>query len=228
MWQAGGDFQTKDGKSAFNSPAVVQALKFWQDAINTGVAPRKPLGGGAWDVGRQTSGSGYCAMQNVGIWAIAQLRKNAPGLQVRHLQAAHAHGRQIRHGRRRLGLCRQRQGQEPGSRRRVRRLGAWLDGRGFDPARSSTGARRPSATCRRRNRRSTQGKAAFNKGIPQDLHQRDLARRPRRAAACRRGLQDHLGRDPGRPANGRPRAAGGRRRGQPASTRSLPATRAPR
>ena len=27
---AAGDFQTADGKSAFNSPATVQALKFWQ------------------------------------------------------------------------------------------------------------------------------------------------------------------------------------------------------
>ena len=50
LWEGGGDFQTKDGKSAFNSPATVQALKFWQDAVNMGVAPRKPLGGGGWDV----------------------------------------------------------------------------------------------------------------------------------------------------------------------------------
>jgi multiple sugar transport system substrate-binding protein len=36
LWEAGGDFQTKEGKSAFNSPATVQALKFWQDSINMG------------------------------------------------------------------------------------------------------------------------------------------------------------------------------------------------
>jgi multiple sugar transport system substrate-binding protein len=77
LWEAGGDFQTKEGKSAFNSPATVQALKFWQDSINMGVAPRKPLGGGAWD-SVPNIGSGYCAMQNVGIWAIAQLREGAP------------------------------------------------------------------------------------------------------------------------------------------------------
>jgi multiple sugar transport system substrate-binding protein len=77
LWEAGGDFQTKDGKSAFNTPATVAALKFWQDAINTGVAPRKPLGGGAWD-SVPNLGSGYCAMQNTGIWAIAQLREGAP------------------------------------------------------------------------------------------------------------------------------------------------------
>jgi multiple sugar transport system substrate-binding protein len=55
----------------------VQALKFWQDAVNMGVAPRKPLGGGGWDA-VPNIGSGYCAMQNVGIWAIAQLREGAP------------------------------------------------------------------------------------------------------------------------------------------------------
>jgi multiple sugar transport system substrate-binding protein len=77
LWQGGGEIQTKDGKSAFNSPAAVQALKFWQDAVNMGVSPRKPLGGGGWDV-VPNLGSGYCAMQNVGIWAIAQLHEGAP------------------------------------------------------------------------------------------------------------------------------------------------------
>ncbi|MGC2784921.1 MAG: extracellular solute-binding protein [Roseiarcus sp.] len=77
LWEAGDDFQTKDGKSAFNTPATISALKFWQDAINTGVAPRKPLGGGAWD-SVPNLGSGYCAMQNTGVWAIAQLREGAP------------------------------------------------------------------------------------------------------------------------------------------------------
>ena len=77
LWQGGGDFQGKDGKSAFNSPGAVQALKFWQDAVKQGVAPRKPLGGGGWDVVPNLA-SGYCAMQNVGIWAIAQLREAVP------------------------------------------------------------------------------------------------------------------------------------------------------
>ena len=39
-----------------------------------GVAPRKPLGGGGWDA-VPNIGSGYCAMMNTGIWAIAQLRE---------------------------------------------------------------------------------------------------------------------------------------------------------
>jgi multiple sugar transport system substrate-binding protein len=77
LWEAGGDFQTADGKSAFNSPATVQALKFWQDSINMGVAPRKPLGGGAF-ASVENLASGYCAMQNVGIWAISQLKEGAP------------------------------------------------------------------------------------------------------------------------------------------------------
>ena len=77
MWQGGGEFQTTDGKSAFNSPATVQALKFWQDAVNANAAPRKPLGGGGWDI-VPNLGSGYCAMQNIGIWAISGLREGAP------------------------------------------------------------------------------------------------------------------------------------------------------
>lgn len=40
LWQGGGEFQTKDGKSAFDSPATVQALKLWQDAVKSGAAPR--------------------------------------------------------------------------------------------------------------------------------------------------------------------------------------------
>ena len=77
MWQGGGEFQTADGKSAFNSPATVQALKLWQDAINSGAAPRQVLGGGGWDIVANL-GSGYCAMQNVGIWGISAMDNNAP------------------------------------------------------------------------------------------------------------------------------------------------------
>ena len=75
LWQGGGDIQ-KDSKSTFNSPATIQALEFWQDAIRSGAAPRKPLGGGAWDIVPNLA-SGYCAMQNCGIWGIGALRSNA-------------------------------------------------------------------------------------------------------------------------------------------------------
>ena len=75
LWQGGGDLQ-KDGKSTFDAPATIQALKFWQDAIRSGAAPRKPLGGGAWDIVPNLA-SGYCAIQNCGIWGIGALRSNA-------------------------------------------------------------------------------------------------------------------------------------------------------
>jgi multiple sugar transport system substrate-binding protein len=75
MWQGGGEFQTADGKSAFDSPAVVQALKLWQDAIKIGAAPRQVHSGG-WDA-PSNLGAGYCAMQNIGIWAISQMANNA-------------------------------------------------------------------------------------------------------------------------------------------------------
>jgi multiple sugar transport system substrate-binding protein len=55
----------------------VQALKFWQNSINLGVAPRKPLGGGAWD-SVPNLGSGYCAMQNVGIWGDRAIARGRP------------------------------------------------------------------------------------------------------------------------------------------------------
>ncbi len=76
MWQGGGDFQTAEGKSALNVPGTVQALKFWQDAVKSGAAPRKPLGGGGWDI-VPNLGSGYCAMQNCGIWGISSLQAGA-------------------------------------------------------------------------------------------------------------------------------------------------------
>jgi multiple sugar transport system substrate-binding protein len=81
MWQGGGDIATPDGtKSAFNSPGTIQALKFWQDSIQQNVASRNYLGGGVWDVVANLA-SGYCAMQNVGIWAISALRENAKDFQ---------------------------------------------------------------------------------------------------------------------------------------------------
>ena len=79
MWQGGGEFQTADGKSAFNSPATVAALKLWQDAVKSGAAPRQVNSGG-WDVVANL-GAGTCAMQNVGIWAIGDMdskAKNVP------------------------------------------------------------------------------------------------------------------------------------------------------
>jgi len=77
MWQGGGELVGPDNKSAFNSEATIQALKFWRDAIDSGVAPREVLGGGGGNVDANLA-AGYCAIQNVGIWAISGLRENNP------------------------------------------------------------------------------------------------------------------------------------------------------
>lgn len=76
MWQGGGEFQGADGKSAFDSPGVVGALKLWQDLTNSGAAPRQVNSGG-WDIVANL-GAGYCAMQNMGIWGISAMQNNAP------------------------------------------------------------------------------------------------------------------------------------------------------
>lgn len=77
MWQGGGEIQSPDGTSAFDSEATIQALRFWQDAVSLGVAPRQGLGRGAGDAIANLA-SGYCAMQNVGVWAVKQLATSAP------------------------------------------------------------------------------------------------------------------------------------------------------
>ena len=78
MWQTGSDaVDQATKKSGFNTIGVVQALKFWQDAIKSGVAPRSTLGTGGSDVVANLA-AGYCAMQNLGIWGISALRSNAP------------------------------------------------------------------------------------------------------------------------------------------------------
>lgn len=76
MWQGGGEFQGADGKSSFDSPGVVAALKLWQDLTNSGAAPRQVNAGG-WDIVANL-GAGYCAMQNMGIWGISAMENNAP------------------------------------------------------------------------------------------------------------------------------------------------------
>lgn len=75
LWEGGGDAVTKDQKSsAFSSEAAVSALSLWQDTVKSKLAPRKLLGTGCNDAGANL-GSGYCAIQNCGIWGIAQLRQ---------------------------------------------------------------------------------------------------------------------------------------------------------
>ncbi|MFL5661671.1 MAG: extracellular solute-binding protein [Ktedonobacteraceae bacterium] len=78
MWQGGADaVDPATKKSGFNSPGAIQALKFWQDAVKRGIAPRTTLGGGGGDLVANLA-AGYCAIQNVGIWGIAALKANAP------------------------------------------------------------------------------------------------------------------------------------------------------
>jgi len=74
MWQAGGN-AVEDGRSAFDSEASISALQFWQDTISSGVAPRKPQGDGAGNASANLA-SGYCAMQQTGTWAVADLELN--------------------------------------------------------------------------------------------------------------------------------------------------------
>ena len=80
MWMGGAEIQIPGtNKSGMRDPGAVQALKFWQDAVNSGVSPRTVLGGGGW-AGPANIGTGYCAIQNIGIWAISELRSMAPDL----------------------------------------------------------------------------------------------------------------------------------------------------
>src|SRR5699024_11004019 len=53
------------------------ALKLWGETIRTGVAPKKALGTGSNDAPANLAG-GYCAMQETGIWSIADLKDKNP------------------------------------------------------------------------------------------------------------------------------------------------------
>jgi multiple sugar transport system substrate-binding protein len=79
MWMGGGT-AVQDGKSTFDSPATVAALQLWQDTIETGVAPRKPQGDGAGNASANLA-SGFCAMQQTGIWAAADLDREQKGFE---------------------------------------------------------------------------------------------------------------------------------------------------
>ena len=44
MWQGGAEIQVPEtNTSGMRDPGAVQALKFWQDAVNLGVSPRTEL-----------------------------------------------------------------------------------------------------------------------------------------------------------------------------------------
>ena len=192
-----------------------------------GVAPRKPLGGGGWDI-VPNLGSGYCAMQNVGIWAIAQLREGAPNFKYGIFKLPTPARRQVRDDRRRLGLRRQRQGRESQGRRRVLRLGARLDEARTRSSASSIGAPRPRATCRRANprsrparRRSTTG---FLKVFADEIYPGARAE-PRMPPQVYKAISDAI---QACQLNGAEAGGRGRRGVRSRSTRSSRATRARR
>ncbi|MBS6415497.1 MAG: sugar ABC transporter substrate-binding protein [Corynebacteriales bacterium] len=77
LWQTGNDVFDADGKPAFDNPGSVQAMQLWQDLIYGGLAPKQAQGAGASEVNTNL-GSGNVAMQQSGIWGIAQMAQNLP------------------------------------------------------------------------------------------------------------------------------------------------------
>ena len=73
MWMG----STSGGEQFFEPEAATAALDFWKRAVETGVAPRELQGDGGSDLAANL-GSGYCAMQQSGIWSIAQMEQNSP------------------------------------------------------------------------------------------------------------------------------------------------------
>ena len=135
MWQGGAEIQNgrndeRHARSRRGAGAQVLAGRGQPRRL-----ARAPSSAAAAGTARRTSRTGYCAIQNIGIWAISELRQDAPDSRVRHLQAAGARGWNLHHRHGRLGVRRQLPGQGSGGGGAVHRLGARLDERGFHPAR---------------------------------------------------------------------------------------------
>ncbi|WP_433869624.1 ABC transporter substrate-binding protein [Saccharopolyspora sp. CA-218241] len=80
LWMAGGEvFSDDQRRSAFAGPAAHAALRYWQQAVEAGVAPRRVRGSGGND-SISNLASGFCAMQQLGIWGIAEIAEQAPDL----------------------------------------------------------------------------------------------------------------------------------------------------
>ena len=77
VWQGGQEFFDDSGNPTFDTPAVHAALGFWQDLVENGLAPRQSQGTGANEV-YTNLGAGTVAMQQSGIWGIAQMAENMP------------------------------------------------------------------------------------------------------------------------------------------------------
>ena len=66
LWQAGGEFLTKDNsKAAFNTPQGKKAMNFWMDLIKSGVSPYAKWG----EFEKGKGGSAQEGSWMVGIWA---------------------------------------------------------------------------------------------------------------------------------------------------------------
>lgn len=79
MWQGGSD-AVRDGKAVFNSKGTIDALQFWQDSINRGIAPRTVKNGSSGDILGNLA-SGYTAMQQMVSSVISILNENAPNFE---------------------------------------------------------------------------------------------------------------------------------------------------
>jgi multiple sugar transport system substrate-binding protein len=77
MWMGQGAALTNDQRgSAMDGPGPKAAMKLWQDAINAKVAPRRVQGKGGND-SISNLAAGYCAMQQIGIWAVSEIAEQA-------------------------------------------------------------------------------------------------------------------------------------------------------
>ncbi|WAP60077.1 ABC transporter substrate-binding protein [Streptomyces sp. S465] len=78
MWAGGADAVAPDGtSSAFREPGAVEALRFWQETIQRGVAPRRSLGTGSTDITANLLVD-YCGIQHCGPYGASTLRSAAP------------------------------------------------------------------------------------------------------------------------------------------------------
>ncbi|MGH9062081.1 MAG: extracellular solute-binding protein, partial [Acidimicrobiales bacterium] len=79
LWMGGGSPISPDQRhSTFDSPATRAALRLWQQAIQLGAAPRQAQGTGGND-SISNLASGYCAMQQTGVWAVGEIAEQKPG-----------------------------------------------------------------------------------------------------------------------------------------------------
>ncbi|NLA58739.1 MAG: sugar ABC transporter substrate-binding protein [Firmicutes bacterium] len=80
LWSAGGRVMNDDWtKSEFDSPATIAALQFWADLTNKYEVSPKSQPSASNDI--SMLGSGFCAMQESGMWAVKVLENDYPDLE---------------------------------------------------------------------------------------------------------------------------------------------------